>query len=95
MIQNDFQGALPSFCSPYDRHTPPPGLASASPMTGSWGIQYAAAFRFIIGVSGILDHPHARVMTTETVARVHIHQARLRDLAAGCARALLVFSLPS
>jgi hypothetical protein len=27
------------------------------------GIQYAAASRFITGVSGILDHPRSRVMT--------------------------------
>jgi hypothetical protein len=27
------------------------------------GIQYAAAFRFIVDVSGILDHPPSRVMT--------------------------------
>ena len=33
------------------------------------GIQYAAAFRFIISASGILDHPHARVMTTGDVAQ--------------------------
>jgi hypothetical protein len=32
------------------------------------GIQYAAASRFNRCVSGILDHPHARVMTTEGVA---------------------------
>ncbi|MEH2563021.1 hypothetical protein V1289_002648 [Bradyrhizobium sp. AZCC 2289] len=32
------------------------------------GIQYAAASRFNRCVSGILDHPHARVMTTEDVA---------------------------
>src|SRR5205085_5599462 len=29
------------------------------------GIQYAAASRLIAGVSGILDHPHSRVMTVE------------------------------
>jgi hypothetical protein len=28
----------------------------------------------IINISGILDHPNARVMTTESVARVRIHQ---------------------
>ena len=33
-------------------------------------------------VSGILDHPHARVMTTENVMRVRIHQRWFRHLAA-------------
>jgi hypothetical protein len=32
------------------------------------GIQYAAASCSITNVSGILDHPHARAMTTENVA---------------------------
>lgn len=27
------------------------------------GIEYAAAYPHVIDVSGILDHPHARVMT--------------------------------
>jgi hypothetical protein len=38
------------------------------------GIQYAAAFRFYHRRLWILDHPHARVMTTEGVACIpHMH----------------------
>ena len=33
------------------------------------GIQYAAAYRLIIAVSGILDRPHSRTMTTECETR--------------------------
>jgi hypothetical protein len=35
------------------------------------GIQYAAASRSIIGVSGILDRPHSRAMTTEDLTFKH------------------------
>ena len=46
-------------------HTPPPGLAFGEPDDRlQRGIQYAEASRLIISVSGILDHPPSRVMTT-------------------------------
>ena len=45
----------------------------------------------IISVSGILDHPHSRVMTAGI--RISNSQTRLRDLAAWCARALPEISL--
>jgi len=34
------------------------------------GIQYAAASRIHFDVSGILDHPLSRMMTTENVLRI-------------------------
>ncbi len=40
----------------------------ASVIPAKAGIQYAAASRLIAGVSGILDHPLSRVMTTEGFA---------------------------
>ena len=36
-------------------------------MPAKAGIQYAAAFTYLAGVSGILDHPPSRMMTTEVV----------------------------
>jgi hypothetical protein len=38
-------------------------------MTGSPGTQYAAASRFYLDCSGILDHPLSRVMTAVNGAR--------------------------
>ena len=44
--------------SKFGRHPPPPGLAFGEPDDRLQpGIQYAAAYRFIAGVSGILDRP--------------------------------------
>jgi hypothetical protein len=46
-------------------------------MTGSCGVSSTPRpLDFIISVSGILDHPHARVMTIESVARGSAAEAR-------------------
>jgi hypothetical protein len=38
-------------------------LSSTAVIPAKAGIQYAAAYRLITGVSGILDHPLSRMMT--------------------------------
>ena len=76
----------------YDRHTPPPGLAFGEPDDRlQRSIQYAAASRLHHCVSGILDRPPARAMTTESVAphRRHCERSEAIHLSFCCGHGLL------
>jgi hypothetical protein len=56
----------PGWAYAIGRHAPPTGRRNGRPMTGSGGASSTPRpIVSIIGVSGILDHPPARVMTTE------------------------------